>query len=74
MALGPLAAAFVVIPYGQASIAWFGIAAGLATVVMLRVGHWPPLGKGGNPANPFARRRKGRSVGLLPSSSWFSFC
>lgn len=38
MALGPLAAAFVVIPYGQASIAWFGIAAGLATVVMLRVG------------------------------------
>ena len=38
MALGPLAAAFVVIPYGQASIAWFGIAAGLAAVVMLRVG------------------------------------
>lgn len=38
MALGPLAAAFVVIPYGQASIAWFGIAAGLAAIVMLRVG------------------------------------
>lgn len=38
MALGLLAAAFVVILYGQASIAWFGIAAGLATVVMLRVG------------------------------------
>ena len=38
MALGPLAAAFVVIPYGQTSIAWFGIAAGLAAIVMLRVG------------------------------------
>lgn len=38
MALGPLAAAFVVIPYGQSSIAWFALAAALAAILMLRVG------------------------------------
>ena len=38
MALGPLAAAFVVIPYGQSSIAWFGAAAALAALLMLYVG------------------------------------
>lgn len=38
MALGPLAAAFVVIPYGQSSIAWFAAAAALAVLLMLRVG------------------------------------
>lgn len=38
MALGPLAAAFVVIPYGQSSIAWFAAASALAVLLMMRVG------------------------------------
>jgi FSR family fosmidomycin resistance protein-like MFS transporter len=39
-ALGPLAAAFVVIPGGQGSIAWFSLVALLAIVVLSGVGRW----------------------------------
>lgn len=39
-ALGPLAAAFVVIPGGQGSIAWFSLVALLAIVVLGNVGRW----------------------------------
>jgi FSR family fosmidomycin resistance protein-like MFS transporter len=39
-ALGPLLAAFVVLPNGQGSIAWFSIAALLAIVVLFQVGGW----------------------------------
>jgi MFS transporter, FSR family, fosmidomycin resistance protein len=38
--LGPLLAAFVVIPAGQRSIAWFSGAALLAILILTRVGHW----------------------------------
>ena len=38
--LGPLLAAFVVLRYGQASVAWFAIAALLAMFLLFRVGHW----------------------------------
>ncbi len=38
--LGPLLAAFIVIPRGQGSIAWFTLAALLAMVVLTRVGTW----------------------------------
>ncbi len=38
--LGPLLAAFIVIPRGQGSIAWFTIAAFVAIVVLSRVGRW----------------------------------
>lgn len=38
--LGPLLAAFVVLPLGQRSIAWFSAAALLAIVVLARVGLW----------------------------------
>src|SRR5436305_6655012 len=38
--LGPLLAAFIVIPSGQRSIAWFSGAALLAFVILLRVGAW----------------------------------
>ncbi len=38
--LGPLLAAFVVLPLGQRSIAWFSAAALLAIVVLARVGAW----------------------------------
>ena len=39
-ASGPLLAAFIVLPHGQSSIAWFSIAALLAIVLLLRVGAW----------------------------------
>ncbi len=39
-ALGPLLAAFIVVPRGQASIAWFSVAALLAMIVLLGVGRW----------------------------------
>lgn len=39
-ALGPLLAAFIVLPVGQRSIAWFSTAALLAIVVLWRVGNW----------------------------------
>src|SRR3954466_13656631 len=38
--LGPLLAAFVVIPSGQSSIAWFSGVALLALVILLRVSAW----------------------------------
>ena len=39
-AFGPLLAAFIVLPAGQGSIAWFSIAAILAIVILTRVGSW----------------------------------
>ncbi len=39
-ALGPLLAAFIVLPAGQRSIAWFSIAAAIAILVLMRVGAW----------------------------------
>jgi MFS transporter, FSR family, fosmidomycin resistance protein len=39
-ALGPLLAAFVVIPRGQGSIAWFSLAALAAIIVLTRVAAW----------------------------------
>jgi MFS transporter, FSR family, fosmidomycin resistance protein len=39
-ALGPLLAAFVVVPHGQASVAWFSLAALAGIVVLTYVGRW----------------------------------
>ena len=39
-AVGPLLAALIVLPFGQTSIAWFAVAAVLASLIMLRVGSW----------------------------------
>jgi MFS transporter, FSR family, fosmidomycin resistance protein len=39
-ALGPPLAALIVLPRGQASIAWFALAALLGIGVLYRVGHW----------------------------------
>jgi MFS transporter, FSR family, fosmidomycin resistance protein len=39
-ALGPLLAAWIIIPRGQASLAWFAIAAVIAIAVLARVGAW----------------------------------
>jgi len=39
-AIGPLLAAFIVVPRGQTSIVWFSAAALLAMVVLVAVGNW----------------------------------
>ncbi len=39
-AIGPVLAALVVVPYGQSSVAWFGLAALLAMAVLSYVGAW----------------------------------
>jgi len=39
-ALGPLLAAFVVLPHGQRSLAWFTVVPLVAIAMLWRVGHW----------------------------------
>jgi MFS transporter, FSR family, fosmidomycin resistance protein len=39
-AMGPLLAAWIIIPQGQSSLAWFAIAALIAIAVLARVGAW----------------------------------
>ena len=39
-AIGPLLAAFIVLPRGQGSVAWFSLAALLGIVVLANVGRW----------------------------------
>jgi FSR family fosmidomycin resistance protein-like MFS transporter len=39
-AMGPLLAAWIIIPQGQSSLAWFAIAAVIAIAVLARVGAW----------------------------------
>jgi FSR family fosmidomycin resistance protein-like MFS transporter len=42
-AVGPLLAAFIVLPHGQSSVAWFSCAALLGMFVLFNVGHWYKL-------------------------------
>jgi FSR family fosmidomycin resistance protein-like MFS transporter len=39
-ALGPLLAAWIIVPSGQKSISWFGLGAALAIIVLFQVGGW----------------------------------
>ena len=39
-AMGPLLAAWIIIPHGRTSVAWFGLAAMLAIAVLWNVGTW----------------------------------
>jgi FSR family fosmidomycin resistance protein-like MFS transporter len=38
--LGPLMAAFIVLPRGQAAVGWFTIVALIGIVILWRIGHW----------------------------------
>jgi MFS transporter, FSR family, fosmidomycin resistance protein len=42
-AIGPLLAAFIVLPDGQSSVAWFSCTALLGMLVLFNVGHWYKL-------------------------------
>ena len=73
-ALGPLLAALIVIPHGQASLAWFALAALLALVVLWNVSAWfeRERSRGSSaraaaaaPASPVSARRVAWSVAIL---------
>src|SRR6266446_9693194 len=51
-ALGPILAAFIVIPRGQSSIAWFSAAALLAMTVLFAVGNWCRRERAATPRSP----------------------
>jgi FSR family fosmidomycin resistance protein-like MFS transporter len=57
-AIGPLLAAFIILPGGQGSIAWFSVLALVAIVVLSRVGAWYQAHRTirtGNARRPMAR-------------------
>jgi MFS transporter, FSR family, fosmidomycin resistance protein len=73
-ALGPLIAAWIIIPRGQKSLAWFSLAALLAIVVLANVGAWYKrrhLDRGGAPKNrpaaasPFPPRTVAWAISIL---------
>jgi MFS transporter, FSR family, fosmidomycin resistance protein len=74
-ALGPLLAAFLVVPRGQGSIAWFSLAALLAMAVLFAVGRWyrdhlaerKARGHAATPTAhaPLSRRRVAASIAIL---------
>jgi len=71
-ASGPLLAAFIVLPHGQGSIAWFAIVALIAIVILLQVGRWyqrhvlvKPKAAVATPASSLPRRRVVIAIGVL---------
>jgi len=62
-AIGPLLAAFVVLRYGQSSVAWFSLAALLGIFLLIHVGHWY---KGHGLARIKSRMTKGAAHAALP--------
>jgi len=71
-ASGPLLAAFIVLPRGQGSIAWFAIVALIAIVILLQVGRWyqrhvlvKPKAAVATPASSLPRRKVVIAIGVL---------
>ncbi|MGO4128266.1 MFS transporter [Inquilinus sp. YAF38] len=72
-AIGPLLAAFIVLPRGQASIGWFSAAALLAILVLTGVGSWYQRHRRSMAARPrrpvapiaLSRGKVGMSLGVL---------
>ncbi len=73
-AMGPLLAAWIVNPHGQASLAWFALAALLAIAVLAKVGAWykrqhldrPDRTKSRTAvSSPVSARRVAWSIGIL---------
>ena len=70
-AIGPLLAAFIILPGGQSSVAWFSLLALTAIIVLFRVGAWYPAHRTirtGNARRPILRAELSRgriAVALL---------
>jgi FSR family fosmidomycin resistance protein-like MFS transporter len=68
-AIGPLMAAFIILPHGQTAIGWFGVAALLASFILFRVGTWyaqRQMERANRPARPH------KDHGLSPRAVWIS--
>jgi FSR family fosmidomycin resistance protein-like MFS transporter len=61
-AIGPLLAAWIIIPYGRGSVAWFSLAALTAMAVLWRIGSWY-LAHRARPAARHAARSPAHPVG-----------
>jgi FSR family fosmidomycin resistance protein-like MFS transporter len=55
-AIGPLLAAFIVVPRGQGSVAWFSLMALLGMVILRQVGNWYGRYNAANAGRPAASR------------------
>ncbi|HVZ05360.1 MFS transporter [Hyphomicrobium sp.] len=70
-ALGPLLAAFFVLPHGQKSIAWFALVALLGIIILWRVSEWGSRARTRRSANdniarlPFSRQRTAWALTIL---------
>lgn len=71
-AIGPLLAAFIVVPRGQASVAWFAVAAVTGMIILSRVSRWyadyranAALRPLPSTALPFARNRVFTALAVL---------
>ena len=71
-AMGPLLAAWIIIPQGQPSLAWFALAALLAIAVLARVGAWykvhhidRPKAQQAAAVSPVSRARVRGSIAVL---------
>jgi MFS transporter, FSR family, fosmidomycin resistance protein len=69
--LGPLMAAFIVVPFGQRSVVWFTALALLAIAILTRVSQWyaarraGPKGAAASAASALPRKVVTRSIALL---------
>jgi MFS transporter, FSR family, fosmidomycin resistance protein len=71
-AVGPLLAAFIIVPRGQGSVAWFAVAALLGMVILQQVGRWYERQRvaavargGGNRRMPFSQRKTAIALFVL---------
>jgi len=71
-AFGPLLAAAIVVPYGQGSVAWFGLFAVFAILVLYGLSRWYrnhlnlfKLKQGGQATHGLSRRRVSFALGVL---------
>jgi FSR family fosmidomycin resistance protein-like MFS transporter len=67
-AIGPILAAFIVIPHGQGSVAWFSAVAVVAMAVLIAIGKWchrerPTAGHAPARRSPASPHLSGRRVG-----------
>jgi FSR family fosmidomycin resistance protein-like MFS transporter len=76
-AFGPLLAALIVVPYGQASVAWFSAAALIAAMVLWRVGLWYREARAQaakKPAGPVPEMVLPRRKVLITLAFWRCWC
>jgi FSR family fosmidomycin resistance protein-like MFS transporter len=77
-AIGPLLAAFIVVPFGQHSVSWFGILALVAALILTGISHWQKThgrtrGKAVAQKAPMSRGRMALTMTILISLLFSKF-